>query len=108
MVPLRRRGPGRAQRAAAGGVDGPAVPGASAAFGVVVRQQRRALGLSQEELASRAGLDRTTIGRVERGEFRVTLDAAEAMALACGVPLWTLLRQAAGAQVGDGSGQTGA
>lgn len=94
MVPLRRRGPGRAQQAAAGPVETPAVPGLSAAFGVMVRQQRRALGFSQEELASRAGLDRTTIGRVERGEFRVTLDAAEAMALACGVPLWQLLKRA--------------
>ena len=52
---------------------------------------RHALGFSQEDLADRACLDRTTIGRVERGEFRATLEIADAMARACGVPLWQIL-----------------
>ena len=60
---------------------------ASVLFGIEIRRLRRASGLSQEDLADLAGLDRTTIGRIERGEFRATLDVAEAMAQACGKPL---------------------
>jgi transcriptional regulator with XRE-family HTH domain len=38
-----------------------------AALGEVVRARRRALGVSQEELASRCGLPRTLISDIERG-----------------------------------------
>ena len=37
-------------------------------FGHRVRQIRRSRNWSQEELAARAGLDRTYIGAIERGE----------------------------------------
>lgn len=37
-------------------------------FGACVRAERERIGLSQEELADRAGLHRTYIGGVERGE----------------------------------------
>lgn len=37
-------------------------------FGARVRDLRAAIGLSQEELAERAGLHRTYIGGIERGE----------------------------------------
>jgi transcriptional regulator with XRE-family HTH domain len=43
-------------------------------FGEAVRQRRLALGLSQEELAERAGLHRTYVGSVERGERNVSLE----------------------------------
>ena len=39
-------------------------------FGVLLRQQRTAAGLSQEELAERAGLSRRGISDLERGERR--------------------------------------
>ena len=43
------------------------------AFGATVRSRRLSLGHSQEELAHRAGLDRTYIGGVERGERNISL-----------------------------------
>lgn len=45
-----------------------------AAFGARVRELRLAARLSQEELAHRAGLDRSYVGQVERGERNVSLD----------------------------------
>jgi transcriptional regulator with XRE-family HTH domain len=42
-------------------------------FGVRVRKCRLETGLSQEELANRAGLHRTYIGGIERGERNVSL-----------------------------------
>ncbi|MFN8476064.1 MAG: helix-turn-helix transcriptional regulator [Anaerolineae bacterium] len=46
---------------------------ALAQFGANVRQYRLARGLSQEELASLAGLHRTYVGGIERGEQNVSL-----------------------------------
>ncbi|MBM3173983.1 MAG: helix-turn-helix transcriptional regulator [Chloroflexi bacterium] len=42
-------------------------------FGARVRKCRLEAGLSQEELADRAGLHRTYIGGIERGERNVSL-----------------------------------
>ncbi len=39
-------------------------------FGDVLRRQRRAAGLTQEELAERAGVSPRTIGDIERGIAR--------------------------------------
>jgi len=43
------------------------------AFGARVRQLRRAVSISQEELAAIAQLDRSYIGGVERGERNISL-----------------------------------
>ncbi|HUX48131.1 MAG TPA: helix-turn-helix transcriptional regulator [Dehalococcoidia bacterium] len=43
-------------------------------FGKKVREERRRQGLSQEQLAERAGLHRTYIGMVERAEKNITLE----------------------------------
>lgn len=42
-------------------------PGLERALGTVVQAHRKRLGLSQEELAFRAGLHRTFISQLERG-----------------------------------------
>lgn len=46
-------------------------------FGEWVRELRKAQGLSQEELAERAGLHYTYIGGVERGERNLSLKSIE-------------------------------
>jgi len=44
-------------------------------FGRLIREQRRALDISQEELAHRSGLDRTYISGLERGNRNPSLCA---------------------------------
>ena len=41
-------------------------------LGEAVRARRKALGLSQEALADTAGIDRSHMGKIERGERNVT------------------------------------
>lgn len=43
------------------------------AFGQRVREVRKAKGISQEKLAELAGIDRSYMGNIERGEKNVTL-----------------------------------
>ena len=45
-----------------------------------IRRYRKLAGLSQEELGEKAGLHRTYIGSVERGERNITLDSLEEIA----------------------------
>lgn len=56
-------------------------------FGNKVREQRLALGLSQEELASKAGVHRTYIGMVERAEKNITLTNIEKFSKALGLSI---------------------
>ena len=56
-------------------------------FGAAVRRHRELLRLSQEELAHRADLDRSYIGRIERGEQNATLESAQRIAEAIGADL---------------------
>lgn len=60
-------------------------------FAKNVRAKRAALGLSQEELAEKAGLHRTYIGMLERGEKNVTIYNIERLAKALGVSPSSLL-----------------
>jgi two-component system, response regulator len=56
-------------------------------FGAAVRLHRDRLGISQEELAGRAGLHRTYISDVERGARNVSLESIQRLAEALEVPL---------------------
>lgn len=42
-------------------------------LGQAIRTRRKALGLSQEALADAASIDRSHMGKIERGERNVTL-----------------------------------
>lgn len=61
-------------------------------LGSRIRKLRTALFLSQEELADRAGLHRTYVGAVERGERNISLDNILAIAKALKVSASELLR----------------
>jgi len=50
------------------------------AFGSVVREARKKLGLSQEQLADASELHRNAIGLVERGERSPSVDTVLAIA----------------------------
>jgi len=64
---------------------------ARARFGVNLRLKRLAQGLSQEELAARAGLHRNYIGSVERNEKNISIDSMERLAIVLGVDVVDLL-----------------
>ncbi len=55
------------------------------AFGQRVRVLRVTRGLSQEQLAELAGLHRTYISSLERGQRNVGIDNVRALAVALGV-----------------------
>jgi len=57
------------------------------AFGRAVRKRREALGISQERLADLAGIHRTYIGDVERGERNLGLVNMHRIARALGLTL---------------------
>jgi transcriptional regulator with XRE-family HTH domain len=56
-------------------------------FGAAIRRHRELIRLSQEELAERAGLDRTYVSGVERGRRNPTLEVLQRLADALGADL---------------------
>lgn len=62
-----------------------------ALLGDRIRARRKSLGLSQEDLAHAADLDRSYVGRVERGEQNLTILALTKLcvALRCDVAFLT-------------------
>lgn len=60
-------------------------------FAENLRKARNSQGISQESFAELAGLHRTYIGSVERGERNVSIDNMERLAGALGVTIQSLL-----------------
>jgi transcriptional regulator with XRE-family HTH domain len=58
-----------------------------------LRAARARLGISQEELADRASLNRTFVGSVERRERNISLDNIERLAVALGMDVVELLKK---------------
>ncbi|NOH96288.1 MULTISPECIES: helix-turn-helix transcriptional regulator [Vibrio] len=66
------------------------------AFGKIVLKSRTELGLSQEKLAEIAGLDRTYISSVERGQRNISLMNIVKLAHALSVEPCDLLKNIGG------------
>jgi transcriptional regulator with XRE-family HTH domain len=62
-------------------------------FAKNVRRRRRSLGLSQEELAARANIDRTYVSAIERKKHSVTLDVVAEIAASLGSHPADLLKE---------------
>jgi|UPI000402BA67 transcriptional regulator with XRE-family HTH domain len=60
-------------------------------FAYNVRLARRLKDLSQEALALQAGMSRTYVSEVERGERNISIDSMSLLAQALGVPLSKLV-----------------
>jgi transcriptional regulator with XRE-family HTH domain len=66
----------------------------SRAFGVVLRKYRKAASMSQEKLSEKADIDVKMIGRIENFIRNPSLNLADSLAHALGVPLWQMIREA--------------
>jgi len=58
-----------------------------------VRKYRIKQNLSQEELAEKAGLHRTYIGSVERGERNITINVMEKICIALEISIIDLFKE---------------
>jgi len=61
-------------------------------LGENLRKVREQLGLSQEELAFRAGVHRTYVGGIERGEYNVTVLTLRKFTKTLGITVQDALR----------------
>jgi transcriptional regulator with XRE-family HTH domain len=60
-------------------------------FGKKIRSLRKKMGISQEELGFRAGLHRTYIGAIQRGEQNISIDNIQKLAKALRIKAADLL-----------------
>jgi transcriptional regulator with XRE-family HTH domain len=67
-------------------------------FGQKLRKVREKAGLSQERLAELAGLHRTYVSSVERGQRNISLENVERLADALGVSMAELMPNRGGAR----------
>lgn len=66
----------------------------SDAFAMVLAQHREAKKMSKQALAEKAGLHQTYVGMIERGMSNPSLDRANALAEALGIPFAKLIAEA--------------
>ena len=60
-------------------------------FGAKLRAERKRLGISQDKMALLAEIDRSYVGRIERGEVNITLEKAYQLAEALSCDIRALL-----------------
>lgn len=60
-------------------------------FGAKLRVERKRLGISQDKMALLAEIDRSYVGRIERGEVNITLEKAYQLAEVLGCDIRVLL-----------------
>ncbi|ABS10386.1 helix-turn-helix domain-containing protein [Shewanella oncorhynchi] len=60
-------------------------------FGAKLREERKRLGISQDKMALLAEIDRSYVGRIERGEVNITLEKAYQLAEVLGCDIRVLL-----------------
>ncbi|MBS0044745.1 helix-turn-helix domain-containing protein [Shewanella sp. SW36] len=60
-------------------------------FGAKLRAERKRLGISQDKMALLAEIDRSYVGRIERGEVNITLEKAYQLAEVLGCDIRVLL-----------------
>jgi transcriptional regulator with XRE-family HTH domain len=68
-----------------------------------LRKRRQARGLSQEELADRADVDRTYVSALERSVYAAGIDVVDRLARALGVEAADLLRRPPSSRADDKS-----
>ncbi len=61
-------------------------------IGSRIREERKKLGYSQDELADRSGLHTTYIGGIERGEKNPTVTTLQKISDALNIPLFQLFK----------------
>ena len=64
------------------------------ALGEAIRKAREQAGYTQEAFASRADLDRSYYGAIERGEFNLTVDTIAKIAKGLGMTASELFKRA--------------
>jgi transcriptional regulator with XRE-family HTH domain len=64
------------------------------AIGDAMRTIRKEIGLTQEDFAFKAGLDRSYYGAIERGEFNITIDTLMSIAKGLDVLASEILKRA--------------
>ena len=64
------------------------------ALGHTIRELRAAAGFSQEKFAIAAGVHRTFMGNIERGDANPSLETLEGIARGLGIKVWELIEQA--------------
>jgi transcriptional regulator with XRE-family HTH domain len=64
------------------------------ALGHTIRELRASAGYSQEKFAVAAGVHRTFMGNLERGDTNPSLETLEGVAAGLGLKVWQLLEQA--------------
>ena len=64
------------------------------AFAKTLRDARKSVPLSQEELAEAAGIHNNTVSKMERGELSPSVDTVIAVCVAMGYAPWQLFLEA--------------